>query len=317
MPFIAKGIELGYAESSVKVIHHDIAARRREQPPERMRLDPTTMLVPIQIVKLLPPESAGSIFTALDQISVEARNRLFDRRPGLDLSTTSHPNGEVYVSAQYTEQAPTGIALNFTEPDLIWAQCGIQFRAVSCNGLDDAGLELCPDVHISQPLANVACLTNPNCNISAAERVLGFGDLNQCGCENCIASNNLADARKVAGVRTDIPIALFTGNVTNPLCGGAGETLDFADTGHAFIATLNQGNDTRTVLAHELGHVLGLRHFTGIPNIMSPFAADMSTFVPQELCLAARTKAAEYVKAKWGGTVVDPAKWTVTLPPPP
>jgi len=79
------------------------------------------------------------------------------------------------------------------------------------------------------------------------------------------------------------------------------------------MGALNQGSDTPLVLAHELGHVLGLNHDASVPNVMNPQSAQMSTLVLQNMCAAARANAAVYVKAKWGVTV-DPGQWTVTPP---
>lgn len=308
LPFLARGIELGYAQSTVTPLHHEISGNPRPQTPVRVQLDQQVMLVPIQVIKVLPPATA-SFFSQLDDISVESRNRLFDDRPLLKGFNVSHPGGYVYVSEQYSPDSSLmqGTPLTFVEPDTVWAQCGIQFRSVSCSGTDAPGLERCPDLNISQGF-NVSGV-GVQCNITPQGRVLPDGT--SCGCEDIIARHNRDDARLLPGVRSDLPMVLLTGTVSNSVCGVSSSIVDKAETGVAYMGAMNQAGDTALVLAHELGHVLGLNHNSAVPNVMHPQATQTTSFVSQDMCAAARAQAAVYVKAKWGITVT-PGQWTVT-----
>jgi len=108
-------------------------------------------------------------------------------------------------------------------------------------------------------------------------------------------------------------MVMLTGTVSNSTCGVSGSIVDLAETGVAYMGTLNQDSDNALVLAHELGHVLGLNHNASVPNVMNPQITQTTTFVSQDMCTTARAKAAQYVQAKWGVTV-DPGQWTVTPP---
>jgi len=310
LPFAAQGIEIGYAESTVSLIHREVGGNPRPQPPVRAKLDPQVMLVPIQVIKVLPPSTA-SFFSELADISVPAVNRLFDSRRPLIGFETSQP-GYPIVRAQYKLAPLQGMPLDFTEPDTIWAQCGIQFRAVSCSGTDAPGLERCPDLNITQGF-NVSAI-GAQCNITPQGRVHpGTNGSDTCGCESVIQRHNRDDARMLPGVRSDLPMVMLTGAVSDRRCGVNGSIVDLAETGVAYMGALNQTTDTAPVLAHELGHVLGLNHNSTVPNVMHPQLAQTTAFVSQDMCAAARSQAAVYVKAKWGITV-DPGQWTVTPP---
>jgi len=306
LPFVADGIQLGYGESSVTALHQEVSGNPRPLAPVRAQLDQQVMLVPIQVIKVLPPPTA-SFFPSLANISVGAINRVFDNRQAISESSISHP-GEIFVSEHYQVAALPGAPLIYAEPDTIWAQCGIQFRAISCSGTDAPGLERCPDLNITQGF-NVSAI-GTQCNVSAQQRVLVDDTL--CGCEDVIVHHNRDEARLLPGVRSDLPIVLLTGRVSGPSCVKNGSTiLDLSESGTSTMSVLNSSDPL--VLAHELGHALGLNHDASGPNLMNPQSAQGTTFVPQAMCNAARSNAATYVKNKWGITV-NPGQWTVTPP---
>jgi hypothetical protein len=304
LPFTARGFELGYSIASLTGIHQQLDDTVRTSAPLRVQLDPTVMLVPIQIVQVLPPATA-SFLDDLKNISVEERNQLFDDRLRLTHQFVSHPGGAVHAIENYAVQglSPGAAPLSFTEPDMIWSQCGIQFRAVSCSPTpEDPGSERCPTLTVTQPLAE-------GCNVTAEGRVR-LGTNLACECSNFILEHNEADARALPGVRADLPLVMFTGTVQNPQC--LNDAADRSNTGIGHIAVLAQDSTTKQVLAHALGHVLGLNdNDLNEMNLMHKFAAQQSTFIPQNLCKVARSQAAQYVKAKWGVTV-DPAVWANT-----
>ena len=203
-----------------------------------------------------------------------------------------------------------GAPLSFVEPDTIWAQCGIQFRAVSCSGTDAPGLERCPDLNVTQGF-NVSAI-GAQCNITPQGRV-SPGDTPSCGCETVIQHHNRDDALMLPGVRSDLPMVMLTGSVSDSTCGSNGSIVDVAEIGTAYMGAFNQDSTTTFVLAHELGHLLGLNHNASLPNVMNPQVTQMSAFVSQDMCAAARVHAAGYIKAKWGVTV-SAGQWTVTPP---
>ncbi|MEI9937290.1 MAG: hypothetical protein WDO69_08685 [Pseudomonadota bacterium] len=308
LPFLTHGIELGYAQSTVQAIHSDIVANQRPLDPVRVQLDQTVMLVPIQVIKVLPPPTA-SFYSDLADISVEARNRLFDNRRPIGAFKVSNPDF-TYVSEQYfpDQTALQGIPLTFTEPDTIWSQCGIQFRAVSCSGTDSPGKERCPDLNMTQRLFFSA--PNVQCDITPQQRVRLDGV--PCGCEGVIHRHTQDDAKLLQGVRTDLPMVFLTGTVVDGSCGAQTSPVDKADTGIAFIATYDQSQPL--VLAHELGHVLGITtHDASQPNLMNPVVSQMTNFITPAHCAIARATAAQYVQTKWGVTV-NPGQWTPTPP---
>jgi hypothetical protein len=307
LPFVADGIQLGYAESSVTAYHQEVSGNPRPQPPVRATLDPQVLLVPIQIIKVLPPPSA-SFFSGLADISPAARNRLFDYRPAISEFSVSHP-GYTFVSEQYApDTSAQGISLTLTEPDTLWSQCGIQFRAVSCTGTDSPGNERCPDLNMTQPLDFLA--PNVECHITPQQRVRLDGV--PCGCEGVVHRHTYDDAKTLPGVRSDLPIVFLTGTVVDGSCGVQTSPIDKADTGVAYIATHDQSQPL--VLAHELGHVLGIgTHDASQPNLMNPVVSQMTNLITPAQCTTARAMAAQYVQKKWGVTV-NPGQWTPTPP---
>ena len=53
--FLGRGFQFGYGQSVVEVFHAEINGRFDPPLPNRVALDPLTILVPVQIVKTLPP----------------------------------------------------------------------------------------------------------------------------------------------------------------------------------------------------------------------------------------------------------------------
>ena len=106
---------------------------------------------------------------------------------------------------------------------------------------------------------------------------------------------------------------LLTGDVGNTVCGVQTSVVDKADTGIAFMGVQNQSDPL--VLAHELGHVLGIaQHDASVPNLMNPVASQLSTVITPAHCAIARAKAAQYVQTKWGITVNPTTPWTPVPP---
>ena len=113
-------------------------------------------------------------------------------------------------------------------------------------------------------------------------------------------------------MRSDLPVVLFSQQVTDSTCGANNSVVDFADPGRAHIGVADQSQPL--VLARELGHLLGiLNHDASQPNLMNPQVTQMTSFISPAMCTTARAAAAQYVLRKWGVTV-DPGQWTVTPP---
>src|SRR5260221_145534 len=131
--------------------------------------------------KRVIPMDCASTYESFPVITVEPRNCFLDDRPGLDVFKISHPNGEVFPLIRYTRMP---VQLDFTEPDEIWAQCGIQFRAISCGtgadgGLsDDPGQEKCPDLNVTEGLDvsgnGVQCVVTPEGRVIASSLECGY-----------------------------------------------------------------------------------------------------------------------------------------------
>lgn len=114
--------------------------------PDHVRLDPSVMLVPIQLVRVLPvlPSSSTTAFPSLRNFSQGEWKREWDDVRQFDITTESQPgirNAKTLVSP--VPYSPTNPPVNHTTPDSIWAQCNVQFREINCGTGRTVG---CPDV---------------------------------------------------------------------------------------------------------------------------------------------------------------------------
>jgi hypothetical protein len=60
MPWELHGIELGYSYTQAAAVHLDVANRPTQVPaiPVQVKLDPSVMLVPVQVIRVLPPPNS-------------------------------------------------------------------------------------------------------------------------------------------------------------------------------------------------------------------------------------------------------------------
>jgi hypothetical protein len=338
MPWLARGFQFGYAPSLVTFIHQAVDATPRylgasNDPTARVgvpssapsaeawSLHPATILVPVQIIKLVPPPDS-SIFSAMNGITVSQMNNLVDQIPPIDRSANSHPGGETFANVNYEITPGAGAVLaQFASADLIWAQCGIQFRAVSCPGSNDTpGLEACPELHPTERIdVSVSTSSTGECHITPEERVQIPA---QCGCEDVILNRNSEDAKKLPGVDPTLPMILIHAEVAQDICqdcsgGTCGSVVDKGKFGEVDLGAFRENSDERFAFAHELGHLLGIIHHDDAEmNLMASFVGQTSSFIPQALCTIARKNAATFLKNKWG-VIIDPTTPWIVEPPPP
>jgi len=301
MPFSAHGTELGYGLSLIQGVHSQVDTTRRTSSVMRVKLNPSTMLVPIQMIRVLPPP--GDLFNALSKVTATQFRALFDDLPDMKRTTVSHPGGEVLADVEYKQEFNlVGGSGGFVQPDTVWAQCGIQWRDIPCRGFsNDVHSPLCPVLSVDSD----AKVKPPECELNGSPTMV----------------NNLNAARNLPGLRSDIPMGIFVYAASGDCLGPTGPftPIDFGgqQNGGEIVLAYNSlfpssGEPAAPfVLAHELGHVLGLLDIgdqaaecSGAnKNLMCGSVARQSAVLAPVQCTTARQHAAPLVKAMWGLTI--------------
>lgn len=276
LPWELHGIELGYALSEAVIARQGATGARTTAPqsPVKVALDPTVMLVPVQVVRVIPNSLDAPFASNLAKFTKAVQKKYWDDRWDIDTARFSEPG----VPNKGSAHSVNNTVLPWDNADEIWDQCGIQFRMITCPGSKEG----CPDLKVSEPaqVAATSCIEGRSPE----------------------ASKNWSDAEVMPGVNRDLPIVTFTWRVTQANC----PIADVAKGGRAamgFGVTLGAGTGDLT-LAHELGHVLGLDDFKDCKgdgrHLMCTQDGEQTRKIRPEDCLKARTNAARYVKRHWG-----------------
>lgn len=230
-----------------------------------VQLDPNVILVPVVVEQLYDGVNAQDGWYPEEDAIELLDNAWFIKR-----SVTSNPSAHPYqVVSQWGFQGSKdgtqtqGVA---AEPDSIWTQCNIQFRKVkyvSCKADSDAWVNLQP--------------TPAGCDgTTFVQRVLKAADAGDCG--------------KASLIQGTLRLIL-SGPYENPGAGCTfntyGQTTRY-DT-NVFVNT--GGLTTYNVVAHELGHALGLgEDLIDSTDLMYQYAGT-STQLSADLCATARATA--------------------------
>lgn len=282
MPWRVRGIELGYSRLNAAATHRDLHHSPTDVPavPVRVSLDPNTILVPVQVIRVMPPRT--SPYNEEMQLETYERwKNFFDDLPAIKREyRVSHPGGKVNVRVGYKE---TPIPQSFYRADEIFKQCGIQFRMIDCAG----SARGCPDLHVQQDqyVAPTTCTGN---NPPPRD----YPEVRQ----------NWIEAKTLPGVDPHLPVVILMVRPEGSDC--LDVTFDVATTGMASFSTRSRFESAYTP-AHELGHVLGLSdvNCTGSTKGLMCNIANESERLTATQCQAARRKAAEYAQRKWGVSI--------------
>jgi hypothetical protein len=276
VPFDIDGIELGYAKSEVKFHHENGTGGSTLQmaSPLSAELAQNVLLVPIQSFRIIPASSTSSYYRVTNN-KTEYIKELFDFRPPLDTFRGMHPG----VPNSFIQQTFVGNTLaNWKKPDDIWAQCNIQFRMIGCG---NEGFD-CPDLVVAEDkyVSALSC------------RIGSIGDHPE-------VRENFNSVNSLRGARSDVPKIIFMDSVSN-LNSGC-ESIGATRIGAAAVAY--QGLYAEFLVAHELGHLLGVdddfKCNRDAEHLMcSDDRSQTSRIRPQD-CVKARQTAAGMVKRMW------------------
>jgi hypothetical protein len=275
------GIELGYKDTEAAAEHLDVSFAENFTPaiPVKIRLDPRTMLVPVQLIRVLPPPSSEleSIYR-LREFSQRSYKQFWDDRLPMDTKHISHPD---QPNATSIHNFPSDeITLPFTQPDQVWNQCGIQFRMMNCSD-NDLG---CPDLIVDsvENIAPTECESGGLHNFSHMRQDFGL-------------------AESLPGVTRDLPIMIAVSSVSGDCLGD--QPIDVGEIGKAALALSRRSRPSPLAAAHELGHVLGLNDDDSCTGEKGHLMCSQSDFqrpiVRPADCARARRGAVSYVKLKW------------------
>lgn len=269
------GAELGYSVSEVTVQRRNAygAAKTAPQSPINVSLDPTVILVPIQVVRVIPVDTSLPIYSTLQKYSAGVHKKFWDRRWDIDTANISEPG----VPFKASIHSVNATELPWANADDVWTQCGIQFRMVNCGG-SQLG---CPDLKVTDP-ARIQ---------PTAVCIAGFA---------AEATQSWNEAQELPGVDPDLPIVTFTWRVLAPSC----PVTHVAKGGRAAMGYAASFGASDLTMAHELGHVLGLRDSSlcegDRAHLMCKEEGGQTRRITPDDCKIARQNAAAFAKRRWG-----------------
>jgi hypothetical protein len=281
VPLEIRGIELGYSVSEASLVHRDAVGTSTEvlSQPIKAELAPNVMLVPVQVIRVRPQDMSSPAGVSVSRFTREVHKAYWDDRPDYETFRNAEPG----VPNHYSQHALNGTKLPWANADQIWAQCNIQFRMINCPGTELG----CPDL-----------VAETDSQVTGTTCTAGF---------NADASKNWADAMGLPGVNSDLPIVVFMNRVTASTC----EIIDVAKSGRAALGYSTASFQSELVLAHEMGHVLGLKDVrcesgnADQGHLMCDTDAMQTERILASDCAKARSAAAGLVKRHWN-TVVAP-----------
>jgi hypothetical protein len=289
-PFHANGLRVGYSKQAIGAYHQANDGNQSATLTQTsIALFPGTLLVPLQIVRLVAKNPESQFAPSMAAYTQASFQKFVDFAEPVATTRVTHPWPDYYPSV--TRTSPSVRKLPFLEPDPIFAQCGVQFRLVDCAGAaPGAG---CPDVPVEDGL---------------------LFPLDSCGDQNHTYA--VIDAAKSAkGLNPHIPTIALTYQVNQNGCNVIDSASDRLSTAVVGINSQYQGGggSVANVIAHELGHVMGLSVHCdardGCPaNVMDTYVGN-GTNLTSGQCQQVRARAATYVKSYWGQAIDPVTGW--------
>ncbi|HOA04177.1 MAG TPA: hypothetical protein PKI27_17865 [Dermatophilaceae bacterium] len=251
----------------------------------QVRLDPETIIVPVNVVVVEPTADINQNFRSFMQQNwedVTYYKTLFDDVWSPDLVRISQPGGiltaiegDWFARTHRSPLDPTGNfnlvdpprGYDFIRPDDVFVQCGIQFRLASVVVIDE------PDplaVYFRAPNGDNWCDANKLFEIYA-----NWKDR---------AATAPAEVRW-GSFNTNAVTVAFPPYHQEPSCGVSDGAAAYTDPSRQISAIgvlLGHVNDTRLILAHELGWSLGFsyipQYHASCPNLMCQ--GDITPHIP-------------------------------------
>jgi hypothetical protein len=266
-PWQVRGAQVGYTPILFSVFkERDDHSLTLSALPASAVLDPHVMLVPLQVVRVVPKNQTSSHYKWITQAADErtVRNWL-DQTRSIVGQGVSHPGG-ILAQRNYADQTPP--PFGWKRPDEIWAQAQIQWRLISIKDLA---------VEDQEHYLPSSCQNSLNTSIW---------------------NGNYNDAVQQGLIRSDLPTLFIAIRPAGSDCivHGYGK----ADPPYAVLGV---EKFTPLVASHELGHTLNLGHPCSDGDRLMCEQTIGPTIGPTTR-LTARKQAAIYVKKYWGVDVL-------------